>query len=56
MKDRLLVVLIDSVKIKYLKCSDIEFKKYIGKILAGDIDIKRNGLIEDSKTKGWRDE
>ncbi|WP_175413065.1 hypothetical protein [Clostridium sp. AWRP] len=49
MKDKPLIVIIRSVKIKYLQCNDIDLKKYIGKVLAGDIDIKRDKLIENSK-------
>lgn len=52
MKDKILVVIIDRVKIKYLECDDIELKKYIGEILAGDVDIMNNKLIEDSKNNG----
>ncbi|MHC6178635.1 hypothetical protein ACYUJ6_02075 [Clostridium sp. JNZ X4-2] len=52
MKDKLLVVIIDRVKIKYLECDDIELKKYIGEILAGDIDNVHRELIEDSKNNG----
>lgn len=49
MEDKLLIALIGRVKIRYLKCKDIEFKKYIGEILTGDIDIMHNKLSENSK-------
>lgn len=52
MEDKLLVVIIDRVKIKYLECDDIELRKYIGEILAGDFDIMNSKLIEDSKNNG----
>lgn len=54
MEDKLLIVLIDRVKIKYLRCNDIELKKYIGKILAGDIDIMYNKLSENSKNTRYK--
>lgn len=32
-----LIITIISVKEKYLKCKDIQLKKLVGKVLAGDI-------------------
>lgn len=48
MKEEQLILTINRVKSRYLECEDIALKKYIGKILAGDIDIKYNKLIENS--------
>ncbi|OAA91318.1 hypothetical protein [Clostridium coskatii] len=49
MEDKLLIVFINRVKVKYLQCNDIELKKYIGEILAGDVDIMHSKLSENSK-------
>ena len=49
MEDKLLIVLIDRVKIKYLRCNDIQLRKYIGSVLAGDVDVKHSKLIRNSK-------
>ena len=50
MEDKLLIAIIDRVKVKYLQCNDIKLKKYIGAVLAGDIDIKHSKLIRNSKS------
>lgn len=41
-KESELVIVIIRVKDKYLKCSDIKLKEYIGKIIAGDIKLKED--------------
>lgn len=52
MKNKVLVLIIDRVKIKYLECDDIEFRKYIGRVIAGDIDLMDSKIIENSKNNG----
>lgn len=52
MKNKVLVLIIDRVKIKYLECDDIELKKYVGKILAGDVDLMDGKIFENSKYNG----
>lgn len=56
MENKLLIVFIDRVKVKYLECNDIEFRKYVGKVLAGDIGIKHSKIIKNSKNKEGQNE
>lgn len=40
MNNNKLMIIVLKVKNKYLKCDDVELKKYVGKVMAGDIRIK----------------
>lgn len=47
-KDSKLLILITSVKEKYLKCNDVKLKKHVGNIMTGDIRIKEGKDEEKS--------